>query len=157
GSFTASAAIDRAEVALGEAATLRFKVEGRGNLKWVDRGPELIVSGAKVYPPQVKSDLHTGPSGISGSRTSEFVGVPQTVGALESPALQFSYYDPTTERIVDTKTTPIPLRVGGAGGRAAIPSTSSTPGGARSGPLRLRTDLGSTANRSDVPGTMVGF
>jgi hypothetical protein len=161
GRFTASAAIDHPEVALGEAATLRFKVEGRGNLKWVDRGPELSVSGAKVYPPQVKSDLHTGPSGISGSRTWEFVVVPQTVGTLEIPALAFSYFDPATERIVEAKTTPIPLRVGGAGAAgaagAAIPPQAAAPGGARGGPLRLRTELGSTATRPDVPGTVVGF
>jgi len=158
GHFTASAAIDHPTVALGEAATLRFKVEGRGNLKWVDRGPELNVSGAKVYPPQVKSDLHTGPTGISGSRTWEFVVVPQTVGALEIPALAFSYFDPSTERIVEAKTTPIPLRVGGGGVASAVaPAPTSTPGGARGGPLRLRTDLGSTAPRTDLPGAVVEF
>ena len=48
----------------GEAATLRFRVEGTGNLKWIDRGPELAVPGAKVYPPQAKSDLRTTPEGI---------------------------------------------------------------------------------------------
>ena len=35
--------------------TLRFRVAGTGNLKWVDRGPEVRLGGAKVYPPQVKT------------------------------------------------------------------------------------------------------
>jgi hypothetical protein len=68
GWFEASSSVDRSTLALGEAATLRFKVEGTGNLKWIDRGPELAVPGAKVFPPQVKSSLETRPGSL-GSRT----------------------------------------------------------------------------------------
>ena len=157
GHFTASAAIDHPMVALGEAATLRFKVEGQGNLEWVDSGPPLSVNGAKVYPPQVKSDLHLGPSGIKGSRTWEFVVVPQTVGALEIPALEFSYFDPATSRMVETRTTPISLHVGGSGPVSAVlPPSPVSEGAARGGPLRLRTDLGTTGARPEVPGRAVG-
>ena len=70
---------------LGEAATLRFRVEGTGNLKWVDRGPEVTLGGARVYPPQQKSELRTTEEGISGSRTWEFVVVPQTTGDAADP------------------------------------------------------------------------
>jgi hypothetical protein len=157
GHFTASAAIDRPSVALGEAATLRFKVEGRGNLKWVDRGPSLSVNGAKVYPPQVKSDLHTAPSGISGSRTWEYVVVPQTVGTLEIPALEFSYFDPASAHMVEAKTAPIPLPVRGSGSvSAAIPSSPASEGAARGSPLRLRGELGVVAGRADASGQRVG-
>ena len=85
-------------------------------LDWIDRGPELSVPGARVYPPQVKSDLAVRPEGITGSRTWEFVVVPQTTGTLEIPSLTFSYFDPATRAVVRSTTPPLPLRVAGAPG-----------------------------------------
>jgi BatD DUF11 like domain len=142
GRFKATASVDRSSLAFGEAATLRFKVEGSGNLKWIDRAPEVTVPGAKVYPPQIKSSLQTTPGGIVGSRTWEFVVVPQTAGTLEIPSLAFSYFDPSARNIVRTETTPLPLRVEGGAPGATAPVPMSGPGvAARGGSLPLRADL----------------
>jgi len=140
GRFRASATVDRARLALGEAATVRFRVEGTGNLKWVDRAPELVVAGAKVYPPQSRSDLTADRSGLTGSRTWEFVVVPETSGDLEVPPLSFSFFDPAADRIVRSETAAIPVRVeGGAAGGASAPAVAvaARPGG----PLPLRAEL----------------
>lgn len=154
GRFKTSASIDRTDLAFGDAATLRFRVEGNGNLKWVERAPELTVPGAKVYPPQVRSDLRTGPAGVTGSRTWEFVVVPQTAGSLEVPALAFSYFDPSADRIVRTSTDPIQVHVAGAvpGGPAPSPAPAIA---AQGGPLRLRTELGRATPPASVPGSAV--
>ena len=160
GRFKASSSVDRPTLALGEAATLRFRVEGSGNLKWVDHPPELNVIGAKVYPPQAKSDLKTQPTGIVGSRTWEFVVVPQTAGTLEIPALQFSYFDPQAGRIVQSETAPLPLRVeGGTPGTVAmvpVPGAGrARPGG---GALALRGDLeAGSPGALSFPGHVVGL
>ncbi len=121
GRFAASAALDREVVPLGEAATLRFRVQGTGNLKWIDKGPELTASGAKVYPPQTKSELRTTSEGITGSRSWEFVVVPETSGSVEIPALPFSWFDPAAGAIVTTQTKPLTLRVEGGTAAAGIP------------------------------------
>ena len=142
GRFRATATVDRPALAIGEAATLRFRVEGTGNLKWVDRGPELTVPGAKVFPPQTKSDLKSTPSGIVGSRTWEFVIVPQTAGSLEIPALTFSYFDPAGGRIVRSTTTPLSLRIDAGAPGAADPVPMPRSGTvSRGGPLPLRAQL----------------
>ncbi len=99
GRFQATATLDRSALALGEAATLRFRVEGSGNLKWLDRPPQVSLPGARVYPPQVKSEIKTEPGGMRGAKTWEFVVVPQTSGTLEIPSLAFSYFDPQAGRI----------------------------------------------------------
>jgi hypothetical protein len=159
GRFRASATIDRPTVALGEAATLRFRVEGTGNLKWVEKAPELNVTGARVYPPQAKSDLKAQAGGIVGSRTWEFVVVPQTTGTIEIPALPFSYFDPAAGRIVRSETAPLPLRVEGGTASATIPLPAPASGAARpTGTLPLRADLdagGPGALR--LPGGVVGL
>src|SRR4029077_11140152 len=103
GEFDVKASPDRDTVALGEAATLRFTVRGRGNLKWVDRAPELSLPGAKVYPPQTRSDLKVGPEGITGSRPWELVVVPETSGALSVPPLPFAYFAPSTGTLKRTR------------------------------------------------------
>jgi hypothetical protein len=140
GSFKAQGTLDRESLPLGDAALLRLRVEGTGNLKWIDRPPAVEVAGAKVYPPQVKSDLKVTPQGIRGSRTWEFVVVPETSGTLEVPAVAFPYFDPKTEKVVTTETAALSLHVEGgtvAAGAPATPSARIGDGGA----LPLRADL----------------
>jgi BatD DUF11 like domain len=142
GRFRVTAAVDKPTLALGEAATLRFKVEGTGNLKWIDKAPEVVVPGAKVYPPQVKSDLKPSATGISGSRTWEFVLVPETTGELAVPALTFSYFDSAAGRVESATTEPLAMRVEGGTATAGLPLPAPAALASRSGaPLPLRTDL----------------
>jgi oxygen tolerance protein BatD len=159
GKFEATSSVDRSNLALGEAATLRFKVEGTGNLKWIDRGPELSVPGAKVFPPQVKSNLEVKPGGITGSRTWEFVVVPQTAGTLEVPSLSFSYFDPDARSVVRSSTRPLELQVQGGVAGAVTPVPMGAPGiAARGGPLPLRTELELPSRwAGEIPGRFVGF
>jgi hypothetical protein len=142
GDFQVKASLDRDTVPLGEAATLRFTVSGRGNLKWVDRAPEVSLPGAQVYPPQSKSDLKVGPEGMTGSRTWEFVVVPETSGALTIPSLPFAYFAPSSGTLKRTQTPPLNLQVQGATAAAGAPvaavgavTASRLPG------LALRSDL----------------
>ena len=142
GRFSATAALDHDTVALGEAATLRFRVEGTGNLKWIERGPQLSVQGAKVYPPQVKSELRTTAEGIAGSRTWEFVVVPQTTGRVDLPPLAFSYFDTGAGRIVTAQTPPLSLQVEGGTAAANLPAPAQPASGARlASGLPLRSSL----------------
>ena len=146
GRFRATASLDREAVPLGEAVTLRFRVEGTGNLKWIDRGPEVALAGAKVFPPQSKSDLRTTPDGIAGSRTWEFVVVPETSGVVEIRPLAFSYFDPAAGRIVTTETGPLTLRVEGGTVAAGFVGAKAASAVARAtGALPLRSDLGRPA------------
>jgi hypothetical protein len=146
GRFKASARLDRDTVPLGEAATLRFRVEGTGNLKWIDRGPELALTGAKVFPPQAKSALKATASGIAGSRTWELVVVPETSGTIEIPAIPFTYFDPAAGRLVTSETAPLTLRVEGGTAAAGLPAPAAGSAAARAtGALPLRSDLGRPA------------
>jgi hypothetical protein len=140
GRFEARATLDKDTVALGEAALLRFRVEGTGNLKWIDRLPPIQVAGAKVYPPQVKSDLKVTAQGIRGSRTWEFVVVPETSGTLEIPAVDFPFFDPEAERLVTSTTQALNLRVEG-GTVAARAPLAAAPSLGDGGALPLRADL----------------
>ncbi len=141
GRFSAAAALDHEKVPLGEAATLRFRVEGTGNLKWIEHGPELKAPGAKVYPPQVKSELRATAEGITGSRTWEFVLVPETTGRVEIPSLAFSYFDSAAGKIVTTQTAPLSLQVEGGTVAAGVPQPAPGASSRADGGLPLRSAL----------------
>ncbi len=113
GRFETDASLDKDVVPLGGAALLRFRIEGIGNLKWIDRPPTIEVPGAKLYPPQVKTDLEVTARGLRGSRTWEFVVVPETSGDLEVPPVAFAYFDPKAGEIVTVQTEALSLRVEG--------------------------------------------
>ena len=96
GRFTPTASLDRETVPLGEAATLRFRVEGTGNLKWIDQAPEVQVRGRQgLSAAGEERPADDGRTASSGSRTWEFVVVPETSGPVEVPALSFSYFEPS--------------------------------------------------------------
>ncbi len=135
GSFDVEASTDRNRVALGDALSFRFKVKGRGNLKWIDVAPNLEIPGARVFPPRATSDLRTTRQGIEGSKTWEFVVVPEKAGALEIPSIPFSYFDLPTQSMKAKKTDAIPVTVS-----AAATTQSETPRSS-SGPVALRADL----------------
>lgn len=158
GRFKATASLDRDTVPLGEAATLRFRVEGTGNLKWVDRAPELLVSGAKVFPPQSKSDLRTTESGVSGSRSWEFVVVPETSGAIEIKPMAFSYFDAGAGKIVSSETAPLTLTVAGGTAAAGLPAAPGLSAAARAtGALPLRSELDRHAGWAPGPRLLASF
>lgn len=144
GKLRAQTTLDRAAVAVGEAATLRFRVQGTGNLRWIDRAPEVSIPGVRVYPPQVSTDVKAGPAGLSGSRTWEFVLIPETAGTHRIPPLPFTYLDTSTRTLVHTETAPLVLAAGHAGQPAATSGQAPSQPGAASAvasELRLRDAL----------------
>ncbi len=141
GQFRVTASVDREGVTLGEAVTYRFRIHGRGNLKWVDRAPSLTVPEAKVYPPQAKDEFTASAEGLVGARTFEFVLVPETAGVLTIPAVDFTYFDPQARRLVNATTPPLHVQVlAGAAATTAMP-VAAAPALAETTALRLRSDL----------------
>jgi len=138
GTYEVESSVDRPSIALGDAVTFRFKVKGRGNLKWVDAAPSFEIPGARVFPPRVTSDLKTTRQGIEGSKTWEFVIVPEKEGTYEVPSISFSSFDPATQSLRADRTNPLPVVVSAATSAAppAAPRNSTAP-------VSLRADLDS--------------
>jgi hypothetical protein len=135
GTYEVQATTDRNEITLGDALTFRFRVQGRGNLKWIDAAPSLEIPGARIFPPRVISDLRTTRQGVEGSKTWEFVIVPEKEGAFEIPPLTFPYFDLDGQSLRAARTDPIKIVV-----TAASASGTSNAARAPAG-VSLRADL----------------
>ncbi len=153
GAFSVRSTLDRSALALGEAATLRFTIQGVGNHKWIDKGPMVAVAGCKVYPPQVKSDLKVGPSGMNGARTWEYVVVPETAGTFTIPKLGFRYFDPDKRALETIESDPLQLTVASGTGTGLAAQAAATVGAAsrQLGALPLRNELEAVSRTSTRP------
>lgn len=124
GSFTLTDEVNRTEVSVGDAVSLRVTLAGRGNLKQLPDitfppAPDLTLYSSKrednVRP--VAGDL------IGGEKLWEYVIVPKAPGNQTIPALSFSYFDPELESYRTVSTAPISLKV------APASEAGSTTGG----------------------------
>jgi hypothetical protein len=113
GDYEVMSSVDRDKITMGEAFTYRFRVKGRGNLKWVDAAPKLAIDGLRIFAPKESSDLKTTRQGIEGSKTWEYVIVPEKEGSFRVPEVPFRFFDPTmglsrtsTAEALDLEVTP---------------------------------------------------
>ena len=111
GKFGVKASVDHNEVKANEAVTFRITVNGHGNLMLID-APEIVFPKAfEVYDPKVTDNINRGDNGISGSRTFEWVLIPQTQGSYTIPSYDFTYFDPTSGKYVTESTPSFDIKV----------------------------------------------
>jgi hypothetical protein len=126
GRFDLTAKIDRTRLAAGDAATLRVRLTGTGNLRTASEAPRLEVAGAKVYPPSTKTDSsHLGRTQTSAEWS--WVLVPTAKGSITIPSVSVEVFDPVEKRLVTKSTQPIALlaEAGPAGPEAAAAMAST--------------------------------
>lgn len=93
GNFTMNAEISSNQVKANEAVTVKVKINGSGNIR-VLKNPEVTFpNDFDVYDPKVENNIQTTPSGVSGSKTIEYMAIPRYAGDFEIPAIRFSYFD----------------------------------------------------------------
>ena len=96
GKFSAKSGVDTREVRANEAITYRLTSSGSGNLMLIDAPKLNFPKVFEVYDPQIDDKISRSNSGISGSRTFEWVLIPRSQGDYEIPAFDFAYFDPAT-------------------------------------------------------------
>jgi len=104
GEFSLSSNIDQLNVKTNEALTVKYTVNGSGN---IDLIPDINVqfpADFEVYDPKVSSNIRKGNSGVSGYKIFEYTLIPRSAGAYDIPSASFNFFNPKTKRY-ETKTT----------------------------------------------------
>ncbi|HET6147159.1 MAG TPA: BatD family protein [Polyangia bacterium] len=128
GRFTLEARADRPTVAVGEAVTLTIEVKGQGNLRNL-RAPALArLDGWKSYEPKITVNLDPGDL-VSGSKTVEYLLLPERPGTTMLPSFELAYFDPQTRAYATAKSDPLRLEVtsDGTGRMTAAPAGGAGP------------------------------
>ncbi len=97
GSFTVESSVTARQVATNDPVTLKYTINGTGNLKLI-RNPQVeFPAEFEVYDPTVTYDLQNTVSGVTGSKTVEYLLIPRAEGDFIIPNYTFSYFDINTQ------------------------------------------------------------
>ncbi|MFH1121699.1 MAG: BatD family protein [Bacteroidota bacterium] len=96
GNFSITATTDRNELKANDAMSLKFTVTGKGNIKLIDKPALVFPSDFEVYDPRISDNINTVASGVSGSRTFEYLIIPRNPGNFIIKPATFAYFDINT-------------------------------------------------------------
>ena len=93
GQFAINSRISNTDLQANEAVTLTLTIQGAGNMKLLKTPAVDWPEGFEVYDPKVTNNFKNTLSGVSGTKTIEYLAIPRAGGTYTIPAVQFAYYD----------------------------------------------------------------
>ncbi|MCL2596626.1 MAG: BatD family protein [Paludibacter sp.] len=93
GQFTLTPSISEQKVKANEAITLKIVISGTGNMKMIANPEIKFPASFEIYDPKVTNNFKTTTSGVSGTKTIEYMAIPRQMGDYLIPATTFSYFD----------------------------------------------------------------
>ncbi len=97
GSFTLTSEIDQTKLKVNDAANLKIKISGKGNLKMIEEPKINFPPNLETYAPKVSDNISVTSAGISGTRTFEYLIIPRSGGDFKINSVAFSFYNPVTK------------------------------------------------------------
>jgi hypothetical protein len=93
GTFRLNSSIDKTELKANEAINLKITVSGKGNIELINQFDLNFPPDIEAYDPKVTDNIKTSSSGVSGSRTFEYLLIPRNAGTFTIKPYSFSYFD----------------------------------------------------------------
>lgn len=93
GSYKFSASIDKTKMKTNEPFTVKYKVEGTGNLKLVQNPILALPNDLEQFEPKFIENINYSAAGMSGSKVFEYVIIPRAPGKFTVPSVSFVYFD----------------------------------------------------------------
>jgi len=100
GQFSLKTTLDKNSVKANDAVNLNIVLSGDGNLKLVDSLPVKFPPDFDHYDPKITDHITATTSGVSGSRTFNYLLIPRHQGKYTLPAEEFTYFDPQKKSYV---------------------------------------------------------
>ncbi|MCB9192221.1 MAG: protein BatD [Flavobacteriales bacterium] len=97
GNLRMKATLDKAQTKSNEAVNLKVTISGDGNLYQLQPLDIEFPPDIEVYDPKTSDNIKANASGISGSRTFEYVLIPRYAGDFKIGPFSVSYFDPNSK------------------------------------------------------------
>lgn len=111
GDFDIKAQISKASLQVGESATLKLTVTGKGNVQMISEPKLPELTDFKVYDDKPSGSVDRSGPRLTGSRTFSKALVPMRSGELAVPAVRLTFFDPEDGKFQEIQTAAIPLTV----------------------------------------------
>ena len=105
GKFNLTPSISQTELQANDAVTIKLDISGSGNMKLLKTPSIDWPEGFEPYDPKVTNNFKTTSSGVSGTKSIEYLAIPRSAGDYTIPAVHFSYFD-IEEKAYKTLSTP---------------------------------------------------
>jgi hypothetical protein len=118
GRFTLNMQVDKEELTVNEAASIKLTISGEGNIKLLKPPVLSLPPDIQVYDPTEKTNIKRENNKVSGNKIVEYVVFPRFEGAYTIKPLTLSYFNPKNGKFARLTSSPITLTV--------LPGTSLT-------------------------------
>lgn len=105
GNFNLSSSISKTNLKANDAAIIKVVISGTGNMKLLQNPEIKFPEGFEVYDPKADNKFDTNSKGVSGTKTIEYMFIPQHSGVFNIPSAELSYFD-LNDRTYKTLRTP---------------------------------------------------
>ena len=120
GNFKLESGIDKSTAETGDALNLKVTLSGTGNLKTITEFPLPDLPGFKIYSSKSNDQVAVRNDVLQGSKSWEYVIIPQAPGKERIPDLKFFYFSPTAKQYREANAPSLEVAVlkgkGGAAG-----------------------------------------
>lgn len=111
GNFSVEASLASKSVAAQDEATLHVVVKGKGNLPVIAAPAVTWPTGIDAFDPTAKEDVNKTTAPMSGSKSFDYVFTARDSGLYTIPAVNFSYFDPSSQTYKTAGSEPLELYV----------------------------------------------
>lgn len=120
GRFNISAQVNHTNVKAGNPVNIRVVVGGIGNLKLIKQPILDLPKDFDKYDPKVTDKTRLTSNGVEGNMIYDFLVVPRNQGNYTIPAVQFIYYDTSSNTYKTLRTQAFKLSVSKGDGRGNV-------------------------------------
>ena len=119
--------LDKTDVKANEALNLKLTVSGNGNLKLIDKIDIEFTPDFETYDPKLVDNISTSASGVSGSRTFEYLIIPRKEGVFKIKPITFSYFNLASKSFVTLSSPEYSIKVAkGAPGQGSATTLTTS-------------------------------
>lgn len=111
GDFKITSDISKTEVNANESITLKVVIAGKGNLKMAEPLSIPFPPDFETFDPESSQNITVSTSGISGTKTFEYLFIPRHAGTYNIPSVTLKAFNPVTGKVEELKTSEYKITV----------------------------------------------
>lgn len=120
GHFDLKASIDKNEIGVNDALTLKVTVSGTGNINLINIPKPEFPSDFEVYDPKTNIQTDNSVAGIKGFKSYEYLIIPRNEGNFIINPIKFNYFDVDKKKYVEIVSDTFKIKVGKGDGKTYI-------------------------------------